>query len=308
MAPQLTCVSCTGSFGPTIFADRDNLVCRFCQMRDKLSEELNAALKVIDTLTTKVDSLSEFVSLNVASPTPAPAASPAATDANTSSVPSQEDFQVVRNNVRPKRRILPETECYNKFQILTDAADDDEEVRLVGDSLIYGQLHEFVARAPATRKRFCIPGGGMQDVIDAVKEVTDQAPATTTYVIHVGTNDVQRFRSEELLDKYRQMIRAYKVKSSNVILSGIIPRRQAGHRFYSFASSINRRLANLCSEENVGFVNTWDHFYYDASLFSNDGLHLSQVGAARFGRLLDDAVRDFRSKNENVLAHQASAE
>ena len=148
----------------------------------------------------------------------------------------------------------------------------------------------------------------MQDVIDAVNEVTDQAPATTTYVIHVGTNDVQRYRSEELLDKYRQMIRAYKVKSSNVILSGIIPRRHAGQRFYSFASSINRRLGNLCSEENIGFVNTWDHFYYDASLFSSDGLHLSQIGSARFGRLLDDAVKDFRSKNGNVLAPQASVE
>ena len=103
------------------------------------------------------------------------------------------------------------------------------------------------------------------------------------------------------------MIRAYKVKSRKVILSGIIPRRQAGDRFYAIATSINRRLANLCSEENTGFVNTRDHFYYDFSLFSSDGLHLSQVGAARFGRLLDGAVRDYRTKNGNALAPQASA-
>ena len=308
MAPLLTCTACTGSFGCTIFADRDNLVCRFCQMRDKLAEDLNAALVKIDALTTKVDTLSEFVSLNVAPSTPAPPTSPAAADANTASVPSQVDFQVVRNNVSPKRRILPITKCQNRFQILSDTDDEEEEVRLIGDSLTRSQLSEFAARAPATRRRFCIPGGGVQDVIDSVNVVTDQAPATTTYVIHIGTNDVQRFRSEELLDKYREMIKAYKEKSSKVILSGIIPRRQAGQRFYSFATSINRRLANLCSEENIGFVNTWDHFYYDASLFSIDGLHLSQVGAARFGRLLDDAVRDFRSKNGNVLAHQASAE
>ena len=103
------------------------------------------------------------------------------------------------------------------------------------------------------------------------------------------------------------MIRAYKVKSSNVILSGIILCRQAGQRFYSFATSINRRLANLCSEENIGFVNTWDHFYYDASLFCSDGLNLNQVRAARLGRLLDEAVRDFRAKNGNVLAPQSRA-
>ena len=130
----------------------------------------------------------------------------------------------------------------------------------------------------------------MQDVIDNVNEVADQAPANTTYVIHVGTNDVQRIRSEELLDKY------------------LVPRRHAGNRFYSIATSINRRLANLCREESIGYINTWDHFYYDSSLYASDGLHLNQVGAARFGRLLDGAVRDFRAKNGNVLAHQARAE
>ena len=302
MAPQMTCVSCSGSFGPTIFADRNNLVCRFCQVRDKLSEDLNAALKRIDTLTTKLETLGEFVTLNVA-----PAAPPAAPNTNKASVPPQEVFQVVRNNVSPKRRIIPITKCQNRFQILSDAAEDEEEVRVTGDSIVRGQISEFCARAPATRRRFCIPGGGVQDVIDCIDEVTDQAPANTTYVIHVGTNDVQRYRSEELLDKYRQMIKAYKIKSSKVILSGILPRRQAEHRFYSAATSINRRLANLCSEENIGFVNSWDHFYYDASLFSSDGLHLNQVGAARFGRLLDEAVRDFRAKNGNVLAPQSRA-
>ena len=272
-----------------------------------MSEDLQAAHRRIDALTTKLETLGEFVSLNVGTtPTPARAASPHAPDATNASVPPQEDFEVVRNNVRPRRRIIPITKCQNRFQILSDTADDEEEVRLIGDSIVRGQLSEFCARAPATRRRFCIPGGGLQDVIDSVNEVADQAPASTTYVIHVGTNDVQRIRSEELLDKYRQMIRAFKVKSSKVILSGIIPRRQAGIRFYSIASSINRRLANLCSEENIGFVNTWDHFYYDSSLFSSDGLHLSQVLAARFGRLLDDAVRDFRAKSGNALAHQAS--
>lgn len=304
MAPQITCTSCSGSFGPTIFADRNNPVCRFCKLMEKTSQELQAALCKIEALTTEVKTLNEFVSLNVGTNTPPPRD----TDADNVTVPPQGDFQVVRNNSRPKKRILPITKCYNSYQILANTDNDDEEVRLIGDSLIRGQIHEFVARSPTTRSRHCIPGGGVQDVIDAVNEVADQAPATTTYVIHVGTNDIQKFRSEELLDKYRQMIKVYKEKSSKVILSGIIPRRQAGQRFYSFASSINRRLANLCSEENIGFVNTWDNFYYDASLFSIDGLHLNQVGAARFGRLLDGAVRDFRSKNGNVLPHQASAE
>ena len=72
MAPLLTCESCTGIFGPTIFADRNILVCRFCRMRVKLAEDYNAALAKIDALTMKVDTLSEFVSLNVAPSTSVP--------------------------------------------------------------------------------------------------------------------------------------------------------------------------------------------------------------------------------------------
>ena len=171
-----------------------------------------------------------------------------------------------------------------------------------------GQLTEFCGRAPRSRKRFCIPGGGVEDVIAAVDAVSSQAPENTTYLIHVGTNDLQRTKSEELLDKYRTMMRTYKEKSNKVIVSGIIPLRQAGSHFYAFVASLNRRLASLCSEENVGFVSTWDNFYYDSSLFSSDGLHLSPIGAARFGRLLDDAVRDYRTKNGNTLTRPAGTE
>lgn len=172
-------------------------------MRDKLSKDLNAAFDKIDALITKLESLGEFVSLNVVPSTPVPAASPVPPNTNNAPVPSQTEFQVVRNNVSPKRKIIPMTKCQNHFQILSDTIDDDEEeVRLVGDSMVRGQLIESCARASTTRRRFCIPGGGVQDVFDSVNEVADQAPTNTTYVIHVGTNDIQRIRTEELLDKY----------------------------------------------------------------------------------------------------------
>ena len=41
----------------------------------------------------------------------------------------------------------------------------------------------------------------------------------------------------------------------------------------------------------------WNDFYNQADLFQGDGLHLSGVGAARFGRLLNEAVKDFWAKN-----------
>lgn len=312
MAPQLTCSACTGKFGPSIFVDINNLICRFCQLREGLSKDLNTANSKIEKLTEKLETLSEFVSLNVGvkdtSTVASPTASPSieeettATDARHS---TQENFKLVRNNVRPKRKFIPVTSCQNRFQILSDKDDETEEVRLIGDSIVRDQITEFCGRAPRTRKRYCIPGAGIDDVIAAVDEVSSLASMNTTYVIHVGTNDIQRFRSEELLDKYRHMIRKYKEKSNKIIVSGILPRKKAGHRFFDMATSINRRLTNLCNVENIGFINTWDNFFYDSSLYLDDGLHLSQVGAARFGRLLNSAVKDFNSKNENVATRQS---
>lgn len=90
-----------------------------------------------------------------------PRQSPPAADDTNASVSTQGNFQVIRNNVSPRRRIILIIKCQNRFQILSDIADDEdnEGVRFVEDSIMRGQLTEFCARAPATRRRFCNPGG-----------------------------------------------------------------------------------------------------------------------------------------------------
>ena len=315
MAPQKRCTNCNGIFGPTMFESREIQVCRICKVTASLTKEFNRKIESlssenkelrkelkranekIDSLTNKSEAVVEFVSNNVVGTPPdstvvTPVVAPARTEP---------EFQIVRNNVRPRvRKVIPTT-CQNRFRILANRSEEEEEeVRLVGDSLVRGQLTEFCARAPEKRKRFCIPGGGVDDVIASVDEVSNLAPANTTYVIHVGTNDIQHTRSEELMAKYKKLIRKFKVKSSNVVVSGIIPRTKANNQFFNFASSTNRRLSNLCSEEGIGFVDTWDHFYHDRSLFAPDGIHLNEVGAARFGRLLNEGVKEFQSKNGGV--------
>lgn len=340
MAPQIACTKCSERYGPTNIVDRNSLepVCRFCQLADQWKDETESlksdlltmkqsgkeAKERIDLLERKmaakdeeIKTLREFITSNIAvgsssgvetleqrsyrdvAATPVEAPVPASRNDRVT-----QGFQVVRNNVRPKvRKVLEPVVCHNRFQILTDNADEEvEEVRLVGDSIIKGQLQEFCARAPKSRKRFCIPGGGLDDVDAALEQVANLAPPNTTYVVHVGTNDVVRTRSEELMEKYKNLIQKFKEKSSNVIISGILPRWVENQRFLNAATMTNRRLATLCSQENVDFIDTWDSFYYDRSLYRNDGLHLNEVGAARFGRLLSDAVEQRRSKNGTVRA------
>ena len=300
-----TCKKCSGRLGSSLFIDRTNLICRFCQTEECLNDKLNEANSKIDSLTAEVVYLKDFIKHNIGVNTPTipiPAnLTVTPTNDNPSNTNNQDNFQVVHNNICPKpRKIVPITTIQNRFKILSDIdrEEKNEEVRLVGDSMILGQLKEFCARAPKSRKRFCIRGGGVDDINAAIEEVTKQAPDNTTYIIYVGTNDVTQTRSEELLEKYRQLLRNYKNKSTNIIVSGILPRMSAGSQFYNQATSINSHIVNLCTEEEISFINLWDNFYYDESLFRDDGVHLNGVGAARFGRLLNSALLDFRTKNK----------
>ena len=142
-----------------------------------------------------------------------------------------------------------------------------------------------------------MPGAGIDDVTNMVDKVAEEATTESLFVIHVGTNDVRKTRSEELLDKYSKLIQQYKTKSRNIMISGVLPRLSADDLFYDKAFSLNNRLRNLCKNHGVEFVDMWNDFYNMAGLFHSDGLHLSAVGAARFGRLLNEAVRSFWAKN-----------
>lgn len=132
---------------------------------------------------------------------------------------------------------------------------------------------------------------------NAFDELTKDSNENTLFVIHAGTNNIKNTRSEALLDKYRKMIKKYKTKSSNIIISGILPRINGANSFYDRAFSINSRLGNLCKEEGVEFLNLWNHFYDQKILFWKDGLHLNSVGSARLGRLFNDAVNAYQTKN-----------
>ncbi|MCP4268391.1 MAG: hypothetical protein GY777_22915 [Candidatus Brocadiaceae bacterium] len=219
---------------------------------------------------------------------------------NTESASSQQDtpFTAVTNGAKhTTKKFLPTVTISNRFQILAEPLDDPQETRLIGDSIVRDQLQEFCGRAPTKRKRFCIPGAGVDHVIAAKDEVTTGLNDNSLLVIHVGTNDVERTRSEDLLQKYRKLIQQYKSKTNNIIVSGVLPRISANTVFYSKAFSLNNCLKTLCQQEGIDFTDNWNQFYQKPDLFRRDGLHLSPVGSARLGRLLSDAVASFRSKN-----------
>ena len=305
------CGDCKGRFTKPFF--QGSSVCRMCVHRQKLQEAVIEWQTKYRDLEKKFDTLQDFVTANVGvtppslvERTPAVSASPQdAPPASQEDAPpasQEDDFQPVRNGAKPKRpaRKLQTPTTFNRFQVLGETVDDEFETRLVGDSMVRGQLVEFCGRSSnGRRKRFCYPGARLDDVTAVCDDVTSEADENTLLIVHAGTNDVQTTRSEELLEKYRNMIKRFKSKvdSKNIIISGILPRVGAEQIFYNRAFSINNRLQTVCSQENVQFINLWDQFYYDKHLYQTDGIHLNSVGAARFGRLLCNQVSLHKAKN-----------
>ena len=226
--------------------------------------------------------------------TPAPPNPPP--ENNHVSSQSDDSFQLVRQGAKPIRRVIQPTKCSNRFQILEEQ-DEPESSYLVGDSVVRQQLTEFCGRVKEKRRIYCLPGAGVDDITNVLDQVSAEATDKSLFVIHAGTNDIRKTRSEELLNKYRRLIQQYKTKSSNIIISGVLPRIDADNLFYSKAFSLNNRLQSLCKEQGIEFLNMWNDFYKQSGLFQRDGLHLSAVGAARYGRLLNEAVRGFWAKN-----------
>ena len=311
------CTVCTGRFSSYFFAARSQL-CRLCVTRRELEEKLKEQdeklaagkntvaelVKTVESLKSRIENKEKSHDNVSAAIPPSAAALPTSPAASQQTAPSpvaqpppiEANFTRVRRGAKPVRQVLQPTVCSNRFQILEEE-DEPSTSFLIGDSIIRQQLTEFCGRRKEKRRLFCVPGAGVDDITSLFDQVSEEATNESLFVLHTGTNDVRKTRSEELLDRYRKLIQQYKTKSSNIMISGVLPRISADNVFFSKAFSLNNRLENLCKEHGIEFVNMWNEFYNKTLLFKEDGLHLSPVGAARFGRLLNEAVRRFWAKN-----------
>ena len=187
----------------------------------------------------------------------------------------------------------------NRFQVLEDQVQDDPSIILLGDSLIRHQEEEFCTKGPR-RKRFCFPGCKIQDVTEKVDDLVINTSEDSVYVTVVGTNNIASGRSEEILRKYRDLIRKFKDSRRKLVICGLLPRFDVGPVILSRMIGVNVRLEGLCRKEGVMFVDVWDHFSQDRSLYGRGGLHLNRVGKARLGRVLDENVRHVLDRNREV--------
>ena len=101
--------------------------------------------------------------------------------------------------------------------------------------MIRGQLTEFCGRSTyEKRKRLCFPGIGVDGIIAARDDVVTESNENSLFIIHVGTNDVKANRSEEMMEKYCRLIKQFKEKTNNAMISGTVILRLTNVRLTNF--------------------------------------------------------------------------
>ena len=293
-----------------IMKDEKYTFCLFCELLSKVNLKADEIFKVLENVQKEIGELkgAERQNINEAS------ASAMASGKKSAVLCRVEELEEKIAEVEVK---IDESECFkivskgnknkacakyngivtsNAFEVLEDEVRDEPSVILVGDSIIRHQDEEFCKKGPR-RKHFCYPGKKVEDITDRVDDLVANSSEKTVFAYFVGTNNAKTGRSEDIVKKYKALISKLQQSRRQSVVCGMIPRYDVDALTISRMIGINTRVQDLCKKEGVMFVDVWDHFNRDRSLYGKDGLHLSGVGKARLGRVLDESIRKEIERN-----------
>ena len=100
------------------------------------------------------------------------------------------------------------------------------------------------------KESVCLQGAGVKRVAEKVKAVHDRSSSssssgrtsTAVFCLSVGTNQIQKRRSEEFVNNYKDMLDNIRSRGGAAVVHSILPRVGVSHEWQSRALGINSRL------------------------------------------------------------------
>lgn len=157
-------------------------------------------------------------------------------------------------------------------------------ISVVGDSLV---RHLDKSTNVKLRKVTCLPGAGVKRVQTKIDKVMEESGDNPIIWLNVGSNDIEHCKSEELLDRYTEILDRVRRKGGRPVVHGILPRRGVTWDWSSRAIGINSRLEQFCQDEEIPFLDNWCTFYGNDRLYARDGVHLSRLGVQKLASTLE---------------------
>ena len=290
----LQCDICFGNFANYLIC---NNICKFCTTRIELQKELTLERSYRVELQDKVNVLEAKLNSII--------------DKNHQNHPqadiifNENTFTTVKNKkqARNVKQGKFSMELSNKFEVLNN--NEDLNSIILGDSQLrnIGTIINYRKKKGSKKKNLvtCYPGADTKFITSKIQELQTDAEKTDL-VIHIGGNNIRRFndgkfaQTEEIIQSYKEVIEAAKLKGRKVVMMGIIPRRLETNEWHSRAIAINDRIKSICRNQLVNFIDVWEAFTEDESQFQRKGVHLSNKGS---NNLADIIIRSLNSIQGN---------
>ena len=174
----------------------------------------------------------------------------------------------------------------NRFTPLQDEVAEHQEILVVGDSMVRGYDNILQRKTKRRCKLVCQPGRGIAEGTLAIRDLKQMNTAVT--VVHTGSNDVGKVRSEDLVRKYNFLLQELKKRGGQHVVCGVLPRFSADSWWNSRAIGVNERISKLCKQLGFLFLDPWCRFSRRRDLYAFDGVHLNRRGKEVFTDLLLD--------------------
>ena len=153
-------------------------------------------------------------------------------------------------------------------------------VIIVGDS-IARNVGDCLERDSNMFSKLSMSGARIEDVEDKLKNLGDMT--NSHIVVQVGTNNLKKDGTEEIMRKFQSLITVSKnCKFRRLSLVGILRRKDVSSYMDSKRIGINLRLREMCKQNGIEYV----HKDIVSEHLGRDGLHLSTSGQDEVARTI----------------------
>ncbi len=204
-------------------------------------------------------------------------------------------FTTVRNGSKQKTTTKTQhIKTSNKFAPLENIEDECE---IYGDSLVRNIGTKIPTNKHRKRITNVYPGANIKTIREKIDKA--QINQTAHLVVNTGSNDIfnKRAASEDIITRYKQLIRTMKDKCKNCIILETIPRLNSNSFTLSRAIGINTRVKQMCTKEGITYIDTWDTFINNRKLYKRDMTHPNKTGTETLARLIHNTIAQQTTKH-----------
>src|SRR6218665_975605 len=169
-------------------------------------------------------------------------------------------------------------------------------VLLVGDSLVR-HVGRNLEQQCVGLSTVCKPGGRIEQIVPEIEKRGKE----DTVIVQVGTNNLHMDETEEMMEKYEEMIQRLKEERlGEVVVMGILPRQDLSEALDSKRVEVNRRLKEMCGGSKVRYCDV-EFNPWRGGFLGRDAWSASECSRCRHGcatSLHDD--EDFKLGGKTV--------